>query len=210
MRRILICDDEEDIIILIKLLFENQGYVIEGIESGEKCIEKMKKQKFDLLLLDLMLPKMSGFEVIEVLRKNEKQATPCFFFTAKFNFESVIEKALKFSCDYVPKVRAEKILGYKIKTLFAELEKHEKIIKEIKTKNYVIGKEYEKAIKERAVLCSLLQTVEELIDNVEKEKMIDNDKLIFLHSTRERIEEKISTISQKIDRILILRANGRI
>lgn len=210
MKKILICDDEYDVIVLTKLLLEKHGYAVEGVESGEECIEKIKKQKFDLLLLDLMLPKMSGFEVIEIIRNKEKQFIPCFFFTARFNFEDVIEKALRFSCDYISKFRVEEVLSCKIKTLFAELEKFEKTIKEIKTKSYIIGKEYERAVTEHVILCSLLQTLEELIENIEKGKILNNNQLIFLHSTREKIEEKISIINQKIDRILTLKSRGRI
>ncbi|WP_106496940.1 response regulator transcription factor [Lentibacillus sp. Marseille-P4043] len=79
---ILIVDDEKSIVTLLKFNIEQAGFQTEVAFDGLAAIEKVKQQAFDLIVLDLMLPKMDGMEVCEYLRQN-KIDTPILMLTAK-------------------------------------------------------------------------------------------------------------------------------
>jgi len=72
MVNVLIVDDEEDIRISLKMLVEDMGYKATTAENGIKALELLKKEKFDIVLLDILMPKMSGREVLENIRKDPK------------------------------------------------------------------------------------------------------------------------------------------
>ena len=79
--RILVVDDCQDNLFLMQLILENQGYQVEIADSGSQALSKMNSQRFDLILLDLMMPKMNGYEVIKYLRNN-LPLIPVFLVTA--------------------------------------------------------------------------------------------------------------------------------
>jgi CheY-like chemotaxis protein len=72
VKRILIVDDEQDILDSVKSLVETMGYEAEIVNNGIKALEILKKEKFDLVLLDILMPEMSGREVLEKLREDSK------------------------------------------------------------------------------------------------------------------------------------------
>jgi len=69
LKKILIVEDEELILALIKKKLSREGYEVSSAEDGVKGLEKMKEVKPDLILLDVMMPKMGGFEVMEEMNK---------------------------------------------------------------------------------------------------------------------------------------------
>ena len=66
--RILIVDDESGIRESLGALLRDEGYEIETLSSGEDCLARMKRDEFDLVLLDVWLPKMDGLETLERLQ----------------------------------------------------------------------------------------------------------------------------------------------
>lgn len=70
MKKILIVDDEADILSSVKLLVEKMGYQAKTVNNGKKALAILKKEKFDLVLLDILMPIMSGKEVLEKIRKD--------------------------------------------------------------------------------------------------------------------------------------------
>ena len=80
-KRILLVDDEPLILKGLKFALEQDGYETESAEDGEIALEKLRKGGFDLVLLDVMLPKMSGMEVCQAVR--EKSDVPIIMLTAK-------------------------------------------------------------------------------------------------------------------------------
>jgi len=83
-KRVLIVDDEPDIVELIKFSLELEG--IECLEAydGEEALSKAKKERPDLILLDIMLPKMNGYKVARLLKFDETfKNTPIIMLTAK-------------------------------------------------------------------------------------------------------------------------------
>lgn len=79
--RILVVDDEKLIVKGIKFSLEQEGMIIEAAYDGEEAINMAKDNKYDLILLDLMLPKISGLEVCAEIRKNSD--VPIIMLTAK-------------------------------------------------------------------------------------------------------------------------------
>jgi DNA-binding response OmpR family regulator len=82
MARILIVEDEPNMRLGLKDNLEFEGYEVELAEDGEKGLEKILKNNFDLVLLDVMLPKISGFDVCKKVRK-QNISTPIILLTAK-------------------------------------------------------------------------------------------------------------------------------
>ena len=70
--KILLCDDESDVLRLNKILFEAEGYDIVTSSNGKDCIEKAKSEKPDHIFLDIMMPGMDGWETLKELKKDEK------------------------------------------------------------------------------------------------------------------------------------------
>ena len=85
-KKIIVVDDNPDIIISIKSGLEVLAgdYEIIGVESGEKCLELLEKDTPDLILLDIMMPEMSGWETFDKLKENASWGKiPVVFLTAR-------------------------------------------------------------------------------------------------------------------------------
>src|SRR5207237_2624611 len=79
--KILIIEDERDIVKLIKYNLDKEGYRVASAYDGESGLALLKKEKPDLVILDLMLPKMDGYEVCKIVRQESK--IPILMLTAK-------------------------------------------------------------------------------------------------------------------------------
>jgi DNA-binding response OmpR family regulator len=72
MARILIVDDEPDIVMVVRITLEKAGHGVEEVGDGNEALKKLKKEKFDLILLDVMLPGDNGWEVCRKIKADEK------------------------------------------------------------------------------------------------------------------------------------------
>ena len=81
MPNILICDDEKDIVSALEIYLSSDGYQIYKAYNGEEALEMMKRYAIDLVLLDVMMPKMDGIQTITEIRKTSN--VPVIFLTAK-------------------------------------------------------------------------------------------------------------------------------
>ena len=98
MAHILVVEDEEAISFLIRKNLELVGYTCSQVYDGEKALQVLLEEKFDLVLLDVMLPNLSGFEVIKHIHN-----TPVIFITAKGNLEDKIFGLTSGAEDYIVK-----------------------------------------------------------------------------------------------------------
>lgn len=71
-KRIMVVDDEESLLVLLKDILMREGYDVIPAKDGPECIEKLKTVKPDLILLDLMMPTMTGRDVCKKIRSNPK------------------------------------------------------------------------------------------------------------------------------------------
>ena len=90
-RKILTCDDEKHIVRLIQVNLERQGYEVITAYNGAECLEKVKEDRPDLIVLDVMMPEMTGFEVLDILKKNpETEDIPVIMLTARAQDSDVL------------------------------------------------------------------------------------------------------------------------
>jgi len=120
-KTIMAVDDEENILELVKSILEEHNYSVITARDGDECIRKLKKEKPDLILLDMMMPGMSGREVCERIRKNPntKGLKIAFLTVARFSDMGKETLAKMKVSDYITKPfenadlvkRVKKILG---------------------------------------------------------------------------------------------------
>jgi DNA-binding NtrC family response regulator len=100
--RILVIDDEADIREGLEFLLTSENYAVELAQNGTEGLQKMENRAYDLVLLDLMMPDISGMEVLEEARKRDRE-TPIFMITAYGSVEAAVQ-ALKLGAnDYFSK-----------------------------------------------------------------------------------------------------------
>jgi len=120
-KKIMIVDDEEHILELESAILQNEGYETITASSGKECLEKLKSAKPDLILLDMMMPEMSGRETCQRIRENPKTKDMKVAFVTVARFSEVGKDALKKMKvqDYITKpfdnedlvARVKKMLG---------------------------------------------------------------------------------------------------
>ncbi len=118
-RHILIIDDEPDIVKVLKIRLQKQGYEVSTAATGQAGVQAAGLKLPDLILLDLMLPDMDGFDVCKKLRQDPKtQHTPIIMLTARSsNMDQVVGLELG-ADDYVTKPFDFTVLHSRIKNLF--------------------------------------------------------------------------------------------
>lgn len=79
--KVLIVDDEQDIRELIKFYMNKEGYDVIEAKDGEEALEIFESEYIDLAIIDVMMPKMDGFELVENIK--EIKDVPCIMLTAK-------------------------------------------------------------------------------------------------------------------------------
>lgn len=82
-KKILVVDDEPDIRFTLRTLLSAKGYEVDDAEDGQVALEKIKSESFDLLILDLLMPNVSGYEVIGQLSLDGLSDMPVVLLTAK-------------------------------------------------------------------------------------------------------------------------------
>jgi DNA-binding response OmpR family regulator len=82
-KKILVVDDSSSNILLLQNFFEDEGYDVETSEGGKVTLKKIKNFEPDVILLDLMMPKINGFEMFELIKADSKSINiPVIFITA--------------------------------------------------------------------------------------------------------------------------------
>ena len=101
-KRILLAEDEEHLLEAIKLNLELEGYKVTTANNGKKALQKFKEERFNLVILDVMMPEVDGFVVAETIRL-ENSEVPIMFLTAKNTNEDKISGLKKGADDYLTK-----------------------------------------------------------------------------------------------------------
>lgn len=102
--KILIADDEQSIVVPLEFLMEQKGYKVMAAYNGEEAIEKIISFNPDLILLDIMLPIIDGFEVCQMIRSNPNWKDIKIIFVSAMGREVDIAKGLALGADaYITK-----------------------------------------------------------------------------------------------------------
>lgn len=124
--KILVVEDEEDIRELIHFNLFKEKFDVITAGDGEEALSKYKEQTPDLVLLDLMLPKLDGISVCRQLRENYKtKNTPIIMLTAKGGEEDIVRGLESGADDYITKPFSPKILIARVKAALRRLEVEE-------------------------------------------------------------------------------------
>jgi DNA-binding response OmpR family regulator len=115
MSRILIVEDDERIRSSMRLALEDEGYTVDDVGSGEEAVEHFQQEPAELVLIDLMLPGMDGFEACRVLRRSS--TVPVIMVTARSDTHDVVAGLEAGADDYVTKPFAPKELAARIRAL---------------------------------------------------------------------------------------------
>jgi len=120
-KRILVVDDETQLVEMVKMRLEASGYEVLSAYDGQEALDKARAEKPDLIVLDLMLPKLDGYKVCRMLKFDEKyKSIPIILFTARAQ-ESDKEMGSQVGADaYMIKPFEPQVLLSKIKEFLGE------------------------------------------------------------------------------------------
>lgn len=99
MKRILIVDDEPNIVMTLDYALQKNGYEVFIARDGFEALEIADKKVPDLVLMDIMMPDMDGYETFEKLKQNKKLDTTKLIFLSAKNKQSDIDKGLEMGAD---------------------------------------------------------------------------------------------------------------
>lgn len=138
--KILIIDDDLDTLRLVGLMLQRQGYQISAATNGQQGLDKAFDEDPDLILLDIMMPDMDGYEVTRRLRKNPStMETPILMFTAKTQLD---DKVIGFEVganDYLTKPTHPSELQARVKTLLSRAVDKKDAVGANDESGYLIG-----------------------------------------------------------------------
>ena len=121
MTRILVVEDEPDIALGLRDDLTRQGYAVETVADGESAIRRSSGENWDLILLDVMLPKIDGFEVCRELRRRRIK-TPIILLTAKVQEAEKVMGLELGADDYVTKPFSPRELRARIKAVLRRVD----------------------------------------------------------------------------------------
>lgn len=177
MKHILIVEDEEGIVQFLKQGLEEEGYIVSAANDGKEGLKLFKNDKFDLLLLDWMLPKMTGLELCKTIRQ-ENNKVPIIFLTAKDTVQETVEGLKSGANDYIKKPFSFDELVERIKvqlrdkkeqeiltlgTIEINIQKHQVIVNKIEVS--LTQKEFDLLhylVKNKGVVCSRTQIIQDV------------------------------------------------
>lgn len=119
--KILVSEDNPDIRKILVMRLEINGYDVIQAQDGEEAVDKIKKESPDLVILDLMMPKMSGFEVCRMIKFDDKYKDMPIIVLSALDQQADREKAIEAGADaYFIKPFDLELLLNKIKSLVSE------------------------------------------------------------------------------------------
>ncbi|MFT0561346.1 response regulator transcription factor [Bacillus cereus] len=192
--RILVIEDDEEIQELIKQFLMTQKYIVETASDGFEGMKQFNKQQFDLILLDVMMPSLNGFDVAKMIRTHSK--VPIIMLTAMEEEQDQIKGFDHGADDYITKPFSFHVLIRRVESVlkrsYDQRKRNQFIFKEIQVdgdayKVYVNKAEIPLTTKEFEILYLLLQngkkvlTREQIIEKVWGYEYIGDTRNISTH-----------------------------
>ncbi len=201
-QRILVADDEPDIRNLIAIYLQAEGFLVDQVSNGKEALEALKKNQYELVLLDIMMPVMDGIETL--LRIRQEYTMPVIFLTAKSTELDMIQGLTLGADDYITKPFGSMQLIARVKaqlrryTVFNQASNHN-IIRidglEINTDMHLVtvdGEEKDLTPTEYKILELLARnrnivfSAEKIYETIWRDKCTVSDTSIMVHITRLR------------------------
>ena len=120
--KILICEDEEIMLTALEFRLRKQGFEVLLAENGKIALEKIKEEQPDLVVADIMMPYVSGLELIEFIRKDMRNTLPIIIISALEHEETVLKAFRLGATDFITKPFKPNELVLRIKKIFQEAE----------------------------------------------------------------------------------------
>ena len=175
MKKILIVEDESSISDFVKLELEYEGYQVSIKEDGREALKEALENDYDLIILDIMLPSMNGFEICRRLKREKN--TPIIMLSAKDSVTDKVNGLQIGADDYIPKPFAIEELLARINAIFRRVDSLDNHI--VKFKDLVINRNsrtVSRNDKEINLTNKEYELLMILIDN--KDKVVTRDELL--------------------------------
>lgn len=175
MKKILIIEDESSISDFVKLELEYEGYQVSIKEDGREGLKEALENDYDLIILDIMLPSMNGFEICRRLKREKN--TPVIMLSAKDSVTDKVNGLQIGADDYIPKPFAIEELLARINAIFRRVDSLDNHI--VKFKDLVINRNsrtVSRNDKEINLTNKEYELLMILIDN--KDKVVTRDELL--------------------------------
>lgn len=141
-KTILVVDDETDLLDLIEYNLKKEGFQVLKAENGEQGIAVAKENKPDLVLLDIMMPKMDGLEAVEIMRKDDElKRIPIIFLTARSDEKTEVEGLNKGGDDYITKPISTTKLISRIKAVMRRFDETQESVNKLEVHDLEIDKD---------------------------------------------------------------------
>ncbi|MEQ9309777.1 MAG: response regulator transcription factor [Balneolaceae bacterium] len=141
-KTILVVDDEKDLLDLIEYNLKKEGFNVLKAENGEEGIAVAKEGKPDLVLLDIMMPKMDGLEAVEIMRKDDDlKNIPIIFLTARSDEKTEVEGLNKGGDDYITKPISTTKLISRIKAVMRRFDDTQESVNKLDVHDLEIDKD---------------------------------------------------------------------
>ena len=215
MSKILLVEDNETITMGLKYLLEQENFEVDTAKNIVIAKTKMKKQEYDLYILDITLPDGEGYEICKIIKENKNY--PVIFLTAKDEEKDIVQGLDMGADDYVVKPFRSKELVSRINSVLRRYKKNVTDEKQIKcqdisidnvtAKVYKNGKEIVLTSLEYKILLMLfnnknvLITRERILDkiwDVAGNFVNDNTLTVYIKRIREKIDDKDGKIIQNV------------
>ncbi len=206
-KKILIVDDEKEIVSLVSMHLRMVGFDVIFASHGEGALELISTEKPSLIILDIMLPKIDGWEVCKGLRENpHTKDIPVIMLTGRTQLEDKLKGFEVGADDYITKPFSPRELVVRVKRVLARAEPKVQVAKYLMRGNLeidlmdftvrVLGKEVSLTKRERAILKALvarrgeLLTNEEILDAVWNDDPVEYGNIdVHIRHLREKIEQ---------------------
>jgi len=197
-------EDEEGIVQFLKQGLEEEGYIISAAKDGKEGLKLFQNDKFDLLLLDWMLPKMTGLELCKTIRQ-ENNKVPIIFLTAKDTVQETVEGLKSGANDYIKKPFSFDELLERIKVQLRDkkelelltlgpieinIQKHQVTVNKMEVS--LTQKEFDLLhylVKNKGVVCSRTQIIQDVWDiHFEYDTGVID---VFMNALRKKLNLKV-------------------
>lgn len=202
MAKIMIVDDETDLLDLISITLEQENHEVLTAERGEEALEMLENEKPDLILLDINMPGLNGWETLEKMEsRGIIEEIPVVMFTIEeLVLKNMLRDEINHLIDYMEKPfdRSELVERVeKIDNQIKQIERTREKIEETEQGTESLGKSYEEAERKRMIHDRILNK----LDNLE-ETITDDEKLSKVEEVKEREEKLLSDLKEEKGKIL--------